>query len=204
MSYNLVDPTTGDLTRVAGNSNIVDTAIEIDSTWSSKKINDSLVNITDKLEDKVDRIPLIYKQNTDILAYALTCPLNKRTLVRIFSANASNNPFGVTSETDFIYEISKIEAADGWISIKAKDVRTNREFLNTKTDVKWSGWQELATMDKVAKIEEISNTERVKWTEPTNHQVLTKYILRNDGTQGIGLYVDGTLYAIIPFAKLSR
>ena len=41
MSYNLVDPTTGDLTRVAGNSNIVDTAIKTDSTWSSKKINDS-------------------------------------------------------------------------------------------------------------------------------------------------------------------
>ena len=48
MSYNLVDPTTGDLTRVAGNSNIVDTAIKTDSTWSSKKIND-------KLEEKVDK-----------------------------------------------------------------------------------------------------------------------------------------------------
>ena len=55
MSYNLVDPTTGDLTRVAGNSNIVDTAIKTDSTWSSKKINDSLVNIDDKLEKKVDK-----------------------------------------------------------------------------------------------------------------------------------------------------
>ena len=42
MSYNLVDPTTGDLTKVTGNSNIVDTAIETTSTWSSKKINDSL------------------------------------------------------------------------------------------------------------------------------------------------------------------
>ena len=55
MSYNLVDPTTGDLTRVAGNSNIVDTTIKTDSTWSSKKINDSLVNIADKLEEKIDK-----------------------------------------------------------------------------------------------------------------------------------------------------
>ena len=47
MSYNLVDPTTGDLTRVAGNSNIVDTAIKTDSTWSSKKINDSLADKQD-------------------------------------------------------------------------------------------------------------------------------------------------------------
>ena len=230
MSYNLVDPVTGDLTRVAGNSNIVDSAIETTSTWSSKKINDELdklknitrltdfdeavpeigknkiyyvnkvidtykcaqwrvesmyydvselkqyrgvqkatsINGVDNIMlmreyylddnnvmrwgawqqlatmDKVDRIPLIYGQNTDILAYALTCPLEKRTLVRIFSANAPNNPFGVTSETDFIYEISKIGDADGWISIKAKDVRTNREFLNTKTDTMWLGWQQLA------------------------------------------------------------
>ena len=48
MSYNLVDPTTGDLTRVAGNSNIVDTAIKTDSTWSSKKINDSLGELCNK------------------------------------------------------------------------------------------------------------------------------------------------------------
>ena len=47
MSYNLVDPTTGDLTRVAGNSNIVDTAIEIDSTWSSKKISADLADKQD-------------------------------------------------------------------------------------------------------------------------------------------------------------
>lgn len=98
--------------------------------------------------DKVDSIPLIYNQNTDILAYALTCPQAKRTLVRIHSANATNNPFGITSDTDFIYEISKVDSADAWIYVKAKDVRTNREFLNTKNDVKWLGWVELATINK--------------------------------------------------------
>ena len=45
MSYNLVDPTTGDLTRVAGNSNIVDTAIETTSTWSSSKIYSAINSI---------------------------------------------------------------------------------------------------------------------------------------------------------------
>lgn len=95
--------------------------------------------------DKVDSIPLIYNQNTDILAYALTCPQAKRTLVRIHSTNATNNPFGVTSDTDFIYEISKIDSANTWISVKAKDVRTNREFLNTNNDGIWLGWQELTT-----------------------------------------------------------
>ena len=59
MSLNIQerDLVTGELKRtiVAGNSNIVDTAIKTDSTWSSKKINDSLVNIDDKLEEKVDK-----------------------------------------------------------------------------------------------------------------------------------------------------
>ena len=42
MSYNLVDPTTGDLTRVAGGNNINDETTSTSTTWSSEKINDSL------------------------------------------------------------------------------------------------------------------------------------------------------------------
>ena len=113
-------------------------------------VNDSLVGIERELEDKANKAELnaipyiyIYNQNTDILAYALTCPKEKRTLVRIRSVNATNNPFGVTEETDFIYEIDKIEDANFWISIKAKDVRTNCEFVNTKTHITWLGWKEL-------------------------------------------------------------
>ena len=120
-------------------------------------VNNSLVGIERELEDKADKaelnaIPLLYNQNTDILDYALTCPQAKRTLVRIHSSNATNNPFGVTDDTDFIYEISKIDSDSLWISIKAKDVRTSREFLNTKNDVNWLGWQELVTMDKIDSI----------------------------------------------------
>lgn len=42
MSYNLVDPTTGNLTRVAGGNNINDETTSTSTTWSSEKINDSL------------------------------------------------------------------------------------------------------------------------------------------------------------------
>ena len=42
MSYNLVDPTTGDLTRVAGGNNINDETTSTSTTWSSEKINASL------------------------------------------------------------------------------------------------------------------------------------------------------------------
>ena len=38
MSYNLVDPTTGDLTRVAGNSNMDKVAHEVDTSYMSKGI----------------------------------------------------------------------------------------------------------------------------------------------------------------------
>ena len=48
MSYNLVDPTTGDLTRVAGGNNINDETTSTSTTWSSKKINDSLDGKADK------------------------------------------------------------------------------------------------------------------------------------------------------------
>lgn len=137
-----------------GNISELSTTDKSSAVAAINEVNDSLVGIESALDDKADKaelnaIPLIYNQNTDILAYALTCPQNKRTLVRIYSANATNNPFGVTDDTDFIYEISKIESAGAWISIKAKDVRTNREFLNTKNETKWLGWQELVTMDKL-------------------------------------------------------
>lgn len=140
-----------------GNISELSTTDKSSAVAAINEINDSLVGIESALDDKADKaelnaIPLIYNQNTDILAYALTCPQAKRTLVRIFSANATNNPFGVTYDTDFIYEISKIDSDSFWISIKAKDVRTNREFLNTKNDVNWLGWQELVTMNEISSI----------------------------------------------------
>ena len=48
MSYNLVDPTTGDLTRVAGGNSINDETTSTSTTWSSEKINDSLGDKADK------------------------------------------------------------------------------------------------------------------------------------------------------------
>ena len=42
MSYNLVDPITGELTQVAGGNNINDETTSTSTTWSSEKINDSI------------------------------------------------------------------------------------------------------------------------------------------------------------------
>ena len=159
-------------------------------------VNDSLVGIERELEDKADKaelnaIPLLYNQNTDIFAYALTCPQAKRTLVRIHSANATNNPFGVTDDTDFIYEISKMDSDNLWISIKAKDVRTNREFLNTKNDAIWLGWQELVTMDKVVKYPDWSNQQTISTTEITVDQDVYIELNQLSSYQIEGLKING-------------
>ena len=57
----------------------------------------------------------------------------------------TNNQFGVTSDTDFFVTVQKIDAQDVWITMYAKDVRTNRFFINTKNNETWLGWQEIAT-----------------------------------------------------------
>lgn len=151
-----------------GEIGIQDTIVSENSVWSSQKVSGEIAEVETELNaklgekadksyvddnfatmNKVDNIPLIYNQNTDILAYALTCPQEKRTLVRIYSANATNNPYGVSTDTDFIYEIDKINFNDLFITVRAKDVKNNREFINTKNETKWSGWKELATMNKV-------------------------------------------------------
>lgn len=80
------------------------------------------------------------------------------------------------------------------------------EATTLPSEVKYSMFNgtELATMDKVAKIEQLTSTEKAKWSDlSSSHQTLVKYLQKDDGTQGIGVYVDGTLYTIIPFAKIS-
>ena len=148
MSYNLVDPTTGDLTRVAGNSNIVDTAIKTDSTWSSKKINDSLVNIDDKLEKNV-------KFDVDDLNTAYVP--NKTITVRT-SKNTKNLPpssmvnFLVTSFayvegqyyriTQYCYENSENLLCSMYV---------RRGVSNAgESSITWSAWRELATSADLA------------------------------------------------------
>ena len=48
MSYNLVDPTTGDLTLVAGRNAIDDGSVSNSKVWSSRKVSDELEKKVDK------------------------------------------------------------------------------------------------------------------------------------------------------------
>lgn len=139
MSYNLVDPVTGDLTRVAGNSNIVDTAIEIDSTWSSKKINDSLEDIENipRLTDFDEAIPekgknKIYYVNKTIGTY--NCA-QWRVESMYYDVSGLKQYRGVQKATS-------LNGVD--------NIMLMREYYSDSNNVmRWTDWQELATMDKV-------------------------------------------------------
>ncbi len=166
MSYNLVDPTTGDLTRVAGNSNIVDTAIETTSTWSSKKINDSLVNITDKLEKNVkfdvDDLNTAYVPNKTI-----TVRTNKNTK-NLPSSSIVN--FLVTSFayiegqyyriTQYCYENSENLSSTMYVR---RGVSNNGE-----SSITWSSWKGLcATTVKDVPKTYINTFEDETYVKPT-------------------------------------
>ena len=156
MSYNLVDPTTGDLTRVAGNSNIVDTSIGIDSTWSSKKISADLA-------DKQDfRIFKSLEEFNEKKGTSLTVVSGIDNMKDI--ANAMSNgemliiitKYKLSSDVYFGLDIST-----GWTKmftfIKSNglcDVECRTTFPLTLKRLLYSDsvlddWQELATMDKV-------------------------------------------------------
>lgn len=107
-------------------------------TWQELATMDKVKALTDSFSVKA-----LIQTKTDILAYALTCDMSKRSMVRIHSTDATNNPFNVTSDTDFIYTIDKIDDMNSWISIQAKDVRTNRLFVNSKNAIGWLGWREI-------------------------------------------------------------
>ena len=146
MSYNLVDPTTGDLTRVAGNSNIVDTAIEIDSTWSSKKINDSLVNIESAL-DELENIPRL----TDFDEAIPEKGKNK-----IYYVNKTIGTYGCAQwrVESMYYDVSGLNQYRGVQKVTSlngvDNIMLMREYYSDSNNVmRWSAWGEIATMDKV-------------------------------------------------------
>ena len=128
-------------------ADIVDTAIEINSTWSSKKISADLANIADKLEKNV-------KFDVDDLNTAYVP--NKSITVRT-NKNTKNLPpssmvnFLVTSFayvegqhyriTQYCYENSENLLYSMYV---------RRGVSNAgESSITWSAWEQLVTMDKL-------------------------------------------------------
>ena len=177
MSLNIQerDLVTGELKRtiVAGNSNIVDTAIRTDSTWSSKKINDSLVNITDKLEKKADVSDLADKQDFRIFKSLEEFNEKKGTSLTVVSgidnmkdiANAMSNGeiliiitkcelgsevyFGLTRDTGWTKMFTFVKS-NGLCDVECRTTfpLTLKRVLNSDGVV--GDWQQLATKSDLA------------------------------------------------------
>ena len=165
MSYNLVDPTTGDLTRVAGNSNIVDTAIKTDSTWSSKKINDSLADkqdfrIFNSLEEfnKKKGTSLTVVSGIDNMKDIVNAMSNGEILIIITKYELGSEVyFGLTTDTGWTKMLTFIKS-NGLCDVECRTTfpLTFKRLLNSDGVI--GDWQELATMDKVnASLGELCN-----------------------------------------------
>ena len=65
MSYNLVDPTTGDLTRVAGRNAIDDETVSETSVWSSQKTSGKIAEVETELKEYIDNKVMYVSDESD-------------------------------------------------------------------------------------------------------------------------------------------
>lgn len=151
MSVNVYNKKTESLEPIADSSkNILkDGVVSANSTYSSQQIESIKSGLQTEIKEIADSnysyIPLI-SAATDYLTFAESCKMCSETKVRFHGTDMTNNPFGVTSDTDFFVTVQKIDAQDKWITMYAKDVHTNRSFVNTNNNGTWLGWQELSMM----------------------------------------------------------
>ena len=165
MSYNLVDPTTGDLTLVAGNSNIVDTAIKTDSTWSSKKINDSLANkqdfrIFNSLEEFNEKkgTSLTVVSGIDNMKDIANAMSNGEILIIITKCELGSEVyFGLTKDTGWTKMFTFVKS-NGLCDVECRTTfpLTLKRVLNSDGVV--GDWQQLATTDSTLKTIQLSGS----------------------------------------------
>ena len=173
MSYNLVDPTTGDLTRVAGNSNIVDTAIKTDSTWSSKKINDSLADkqdfrIFNSLEEFNEKkgTSLTVVSGVDNMKDIVNAMSNGEILIIITKYELGSEVyFGLTKDTGWTKMFTFIKS-NGLCDVECRTTfpLTLKRVLSSDGVI--GDWQQLATTDDIFRVGDRRNT--IGWADLSN------------------------------------
>ena len=170
MSYNLVDPTTGDLTRVAGNSNIVDTAIKTDSTWSSKKINDSLADkqdfrIFNSLEEFNEKkgTSLTVVSGVDNMKDIANAMSNGEILIIITKYKLGSEVyFGLTKDTGWTKMFTFVKS-NGLCDVECRTTfpLTLKRVLNSDGVI--GDWQQLVTTTEVAHVKRFYSVPGNDW-----------------------------------------
>ena len=160
MSLNIQerDLVTGELKRtiVAGNSNIVDTAIKTDSTWSSKKISADLADkqdfrIFNSLEEFNEKkgTSLTVVSGVDNMKDIVNAMSNGEILIIITKYELGSEVyFGLTTDTGWTKMFTFVKS-NGLCDVECRTTfpLTLKRLLNSDGVV--GDWQELATMDKV-------------------------------------------------------
>ena len=174
MSLNIQerDLVTGELKRtiVAGNSNIVDTAIKTDSTWSSKKINDSLVDkqdfrIFNSLEEFNEKkgTSLTVVSGVDNMKDIVNAMSNGEILIIITKCELGSEVyFGLTTSTGWTKMFTFVKS-NGLCDVECRTTfpLTLKRVLNSDGVV--GDWQELATTTEVAHIKRFDSVPGNDW-----------------------------------------
>lgn len=140
---------------------IDDSTTSGNKTWSSEKINASLVDLESALEDKADKTDLDKYYSID---NATTIPnnadLNSYTTVGNYVVTSDSSAITILNRpVDIAFRLvveNTICDISKWYVTQRLYTYTGRSFVRTKMNNTWSAWQELATMNKVAGKSKIS------------------------------------------------
>ena len=174
MSLNIQerDLVTGELKRtiVAGNSNIVDTAIKTDSTWSSKKINDSLADkqdfrIFNSLEEFNEKkgTSLTVVSGVDNMKDIVNAMSNGEILIIITKYELGSEVyFGLTTDTGWTKMFTFVKS-NGLCDVECRTTfpLTLKRVLNSDGVI--GDWQELVTTTEVAHIKRFDSVPGNDW-----------------------------------------
>lgn len=174
MSLNIQerDLVTGELKRtiVAGNSNIVDTAIKTDSTWSSKKISADLADkqdfrIFNSLEEFNEKkgTSLTVVSGIDNMKDIVNAMSNGEILIIITKCELGSEVyFGLTTSTGWTKMFTFVKS-NGLCDVECRTTvpLTLKRVLNSDGVV--GDWQELATTTEVAHIKRFYSVPRNDW-----------------------------------------
>ena len=152
MSYNLVDPTTGDLTLVAGRNAIDDGSVSNSKVWSSRKVSDELekkqdFRIFNSLEEFNEKkgTSLTVVSGIDNMKDIANAMSNGEMLIFIIKYDLGSEVyFGLTVDTGWTKMFTFVKS-DGLCDVACRTTYplTLKRVLNSDGVV--GDWQQLAT-----------------------------------------------------------
>ena len=177
MSLNIQerDLITGELKRtvVAGNSNIVDTAIETDSTWSSKKISADLADKQDfrifksleEFNEKKGTSLTVVSGIDNMKDIANAMSEGDMLIIKVLYIDASEIYFGLDTSTGWTKMFTFIKS-NGLCDVECRTTfpLTIKRVLNSDGVI--GDWQQLATTDDIFLVGDRRNI--IGWADLSN------------------------------------